>query len=71
MPLFLPPLGKFALGMALFSASLRYHAVSGDDRMLDVILALMPITATLGPILTQHFAARMRADVFVKEARNP
>ena len=42
-----------------------------DDRMLHVILALMLVTATLGPVLTQHFGARMRADLFVTEARNP
>jgi len=39
--------------------------------MLHVILALMLITATLGPILTQHFAARMQANFSVKDARNP
>ena len=30
-----------------------------DDRMLHVVLVLMLITATLGPVLTQHFAPRM------------
>jgi hypothetical protein len=33
-----------------------------DDRMLHVILVLMLITATLGPVLTQHFAPRMLED---------
>jgi hypothetical protein len=32
---------------------------------------LMLITTTLGPILTQYFAPRMRKDFSVKEARNP
>jgi hypothetical protein len=32
---------------------------------------MMLITATLGPVLTQHFAPRMRADLSAKEARNP
>jgi Kef-type K+ transport system membrane component KefB len=30
-----------------------------DERMLHVVLVLMLITATLGPVLTQHFAPRM------------
>jgi hypothetical protein len=29
-----------------------------DDRMLHVVLVLMLISATLGPILTQHFLPR-------------
>ena len=33
-----------------------------DDRMLHVVLVLMLITATLGPVLTQHFAPRMLED---------
>jgi Kef-type K+ transport system membrane component KefB len=41
-----------------------------DDRMLHVVLVLMLITATLGPVLTQHFAPRMLADLSAKEARN-
>jgi Kef-type K+ transport system membrane component KefB len=41
-----------------------------DARMLHVVLVLMLITATLGPILTQHFAPRMRADLSAKETRN-
>lgn len=35
--------------------------------MLHVIFALMLVTATLEPILKQHYAPRMRADLFVKE----
>ena len=42
-----------------------------DQRMLHVVLVLMLITATLGPILTQYFAPRMRADFSAKEGRNP
>jgi Kef-type K+ transport system membrane component KefB len=38
-----------------------------DDRMLHVVLVLMLITATLGPILTQHFVPRMRADLSAKQ----
>jgi hypothetical protein len=30
-----------------------------DDRMLHVVLVMMLVTATLGPVLTQHFAPRM------------
>ena len=30
-----------------------------DDRLLNVVLVLMLITATLGPVLTAHFAPRM------------
>jgi len=41
-----------------------------DARMLHVVLVLMLITATLGPVLTQHFAPRMRADLFAKEDRH-
>ena len=33
-----------------------------DDRMLYVVLVLMLITATLGPVLTQVFAPRMVED---------
>jgi hypothetical protein len=42
-----------------------------DLRMLHVVLVLMLITATLGPILTQYFAPLMRKDFSVKEAQNP
>ena len=42
-----------------------------DQRMLHVVLVLMLITATFGPILTQYFAPRMRADFSAKEGRNP
>ena len=41
-----------------------------DQRMLHVVLVLMLITATLGPMLTQYFAPRMRADFYAKEGRN-
>jgi hypothetical protein len=37
-----------------------------DRRMLDVVLALMCTTATLGPVLTQHCAPRMLADAATK-----
>jgi Kef-type K+ transport system membrane component KefB len=40
-----------------------------DERMLHVVLVLMLTTATLGPVLTQHFAARMLEDLSTKEAR--
>ena len=30
-----------------------------DDRMLNVVLALMLCTAILGPVLTEHFAPRL------------
>jgi Kef-type K+ transport system membrane component KefB len=41
-----------------------------DDRMLHVVLVLMLVTATVGPILTQRFAARMLDDFSAKGARN-
>jgi Kef-type K+ transport system membrane component KefB len=37
----------------------RLHQRLIDQRMLNVMLALMVATAVLGPILTQHFATRM------------
>jgi hypothetical protein len=40
-----------------------------DDRMLHVVLVMMLITATLGPVLTQHFAPRMLEAAANKEAR--
>ena len=33
-----------------------------DRRLLDVVLALMLTTATLGPVLTQQLAPRLRED---------
>ena len=30
-----------------------------DDRMLNVVLALMLSTSILGPVLTEHFAPRL------------
>ena len=41
-----------------------------DRRMLDVVLALMLTTATLGPVLTQQFAPRMLKDSSAKGALN-
>jgi Na+:H+ antiporter len=41
-----------------------------DRRMLDVVLVLMLTTATLGPVLTQHFAPRMLEDPAAREALN-
>ena len=41
-----------------------------DRRMLDVVLALMLTTATLGPVLTQQFAPRMLEDSSAKGALN-
>jgi hypothetical protein len=38
--------------------------------MLDVVLALMLTTATLGPVLTQQFAPHMLEDSSVKGALN-
>jgi Kef-type K+ transport system membrane component KefB len=62
---------KLAAALVAFNTFNPLHQRLIDDRMLHVILVLMLVTATLGPILTQHFAARMRADLFAKEARNP
>jgi hypothetical protein len=41
-----------------------------DRRLLDVVLALMLTTATLGPVLTQQFAPRMLKDSSPKGALN-
>ena len=41
-----------------------------DDRMLHVVLVLMLITATLGPVLTQVVAPYMIHDSPAKEALN-
>ena len=41
-----------------------------DDRMLHVVLVLMLITATLGPVLTQYVAPYMLGDYSTKEALN-
>jgi Kef-type K+ transport system membrane component KefB len=41
-----------------------------DRRMLDVVLALMLTTATLGPVLTQQFAPRMLEDSSAKGTLN-
>ena len=41
-----------------------------DDRMLHVVLVLMLITATLGPVLTQYVAAYMLDDSPAKKALN-
>jgi Na+:H+ antiporter len=38
-----------------------------DSRMLNVVLVLMLTTATLGPILTQHFAPRLLEDLSDRE----
>jgi len=40
-----------------------------DGRMLHVVLVLMLITATLGPVLTQQFAPRMLEAAADNEAR--
>jgi Kef-type K+ transport system membrane component KefB len=45
---------------------LGHHLI--DSRMLNVVLVLMLTTATLGPILTQHFAPRMFKELSVPEA---
>jgi hypothetical protein len=41
-----------------------------DDRMLHVVLVLMLITATLGPVLTQYVAPYMLDDSPAKKALN-
>jgi len=41
-----------------------------DDRILHVVLVLMLVTATLGPVLTQYIAPYMLADPPAKEAPN-
>jgi Kef-type K+ transport system membrane component KefB len=41
-----------------------------DGRILDMVLALMCTTATLGPVLTQYFAPRMLADPAARAALN-
>ena len=41
-----------------------------DRRILDVVLALMCTTATLGPVLTLHFAPRMLAAPAARAALN-
>jgi Na+:H+ antiporter len=33
-----------------------------DDRMLNAVLVLMLATSSLGPVLTERFAPRMRED---------
>jgi hypothetical protein len=41
-----------------------------DQRMLHVVLVLMLITSTLGPVLTQYVAPYMLDDPSAKEAVN-
>jgi hypothetical protein len=41
-----------------------------DDRMLHVVLVLMLITATLGPVLTHYVAPYMLDDAPAKKALN-
>jgi Kef-type K+ transport system membrane component KefB len=59
-----------AAALVAFNTFDPLHQRLIDDRMLHVVLVLMLITATLGPILTQHFAPRIRANCFVKKARH-
>jgi Na+:H+ antiporter len=51
-----------AATLVAFSTFNPQHQRLIDDRMLHVVLVLMLITATLGPVLTQHFAPRMLED---------
>jgi len=41
-----------------------------DHRMFNVVLVLVLTTATLGPVLTERFAPRMRADASANKAEN-
>jgi Kef-type K+ transport system membrane component KefB len=59
-----------AAALVAFNTFDPLHQRLIDDRMLHVVLMLMLITATLGPILTQHFATRMRGNCFAKKARH-
>jgi hypothetical protein len=40
-----------------------------DDRMLNVVLVLVLVTAILGPVLTQRFAPRLVAGYARAEAK--
>ena len=43
-----------------------------DNQMLNVVLVLVLVTSTLGPVLTAHFAPRLAADAGVKpESASP
>ena len=51
---------------ATLAATLVAHDTLGaagqrllDDRMLNVVLVLVLVTAILGPVLTEHFAPRL------------
>jgi Kef-type K+ transport system membrane component KefB len=59
-----------AAALVAFNTFNPLHQRLIDDRMLHVVLVLMLITATLGPILTQRFATRMLDDFSAKGARN-
>jgi Kef-type K+ transport system membrane component KefB len=59
-----------AAALVAFNTFNPLHQRLIDDRMLHVVLVLMLITATLGPILTQRFATRMLDDLSAKGARN-
>ena len=51
----------------LAAALVSYDAVNAvgerliDSRMLNVVLVLVVVTAVLGPVLTEHTIARLRA----------
>ena len=71
-PLTLPQVATtLAVTLVAFNTFDSLHQRLIDQRMLHVVLVLMLITATLGPMLTQYFAPRMQADLYTKEARNP
>ena len=57
-------------GVVAFNTFNPLHQRLIDDRMLHVVLVLMLITATLGPVLTQYVAPYMLDDSPAKEALN-
>ena len=48
-----------AAALVAFNTFDALHHRLIDDRLLHGVLVLMLITATLGPVVTQHFAPRM------------
>ena len=47
--------------------SIRSHALAlpslFDEKILDVVFVLILVTATIGPILTQHYAPLLRVSL--------
>jgi Kef-type K+ transport system membrane component KefB len=59
----------WSLTLPQVAATLVAHDTRGaagqrllDDRMLNVVLVLVLVTSILGPVLTEHFAPRLRPD---------